>query len=193
MYRISLENTRQRRGQRPFPYPYPCLYPWPRPHQYTRTARPIGTCRALYCACTTSRHRNPPRTIVLPDTPRESRSGSAAPAQKEAAGARAAWSHTFRPPRMTTLLVRRWDAEGRPRRPELRDSGSVPPSRSRRPSRLEARSTTDPDCDDCGAGILPAFCLLTVEITPPRQFSHPSSYASPTLISDDFAPLRFTP
>jgi len=31
-------------------------------------------------------------------------------ARMEAAGARAAWSHTFRPPQMTTLLGRRWDA-----------------------------------------------------------------------------------
>jgi len=29
-------------------------------------------------------------------------------------GARAAWSHTFRPPLMTTLLGRRRDAEGGP-------------------------------------------------------------------------------
>ena len=57
--------------------------------------RPTGMCRALYCAPTTTRHRSAPRTIVLPGTPRGERSGAPLPAQKEAAGARAAWSQTF--------------------------------------------------------------------------------------------------
>ncbi len=52
--------------------------------------------------------------IVIPGTPREGRRESALPVQKQAAGARAAWSHTSRPPLMTTLFGRRWVARGGP-------------------------------------------------------------------------------
>ena len=41
--------------------------------------------RARYCVPTTNRQRTTPRTIVLPGTPREARSGTALPARKEAA------------------------------------------------------------------------------------------------------------
>ena len=96
--------------------------------------RPNGTCRVRNCAPTTNRPCDAYRTIALPGTPREARSGTALPAQLEAAGARAAWSQTFPLPLTTTLLVRRWDAgpSRRPRRPRMRaghnrnrDRGSV--------------------------------------------------------------------
>ena len=67
--------------------------------------------------------------IVIPGTPRERRRKSALPAQKEAAGVRAAWSHTSRPPLLTTLLGRRWAAGGGP---EGRRSQHSSPHRTQR-------------------------------------------------------------
>jgi len=55
-----------------------------------------------------------------PGNPRRQRPGASLPARHEAAGARAAWSLTFPPPPMTTLLGRRWAAGGGP---EGRGSG----------------------------------------------------------------------
>jgi len=83
-------------------------------------------CRVRDCAGTTIRRRVAFRTIALPGTPRVERPGTAVPVQKQAAGARAAWSppSQFTTP-ATTLLVRRWDtgtpsASRCPRRPGLR-------------------------------------------------------------------------
>jgi hypothetical protein len=81
------------------------------PGQDMRENRPTGTCRVRNCASTTTRPRGACRTIALPGTPREERSGAPLPAQMEAV-ARASSVVADDPAtnHATTLLVRRWDA-----------------------------------------------------------------------------------
>jgi len=86
---------------------------------------PQRECRVRNCAPTTNRPCDTSRTITLPGTPRVERSGTALPVQKEAAGARAAWSQTFPLPThdhaaRATLGYR--DADRRPGVPEGRGS-----------------------------------------------------------------------
>jgi len=72
-------------------------------------------------------------------TAREGRSGTAVPAQMEAAGARAACSQTIRPtPGATALLLRRWDAAT----PAASQKAGAPGNRGR-PVHPPTRSSPD--------------------------------------------------